>query len=338
VPRIGRRAAWAAIVLLVAAFALAPVILSHDVYSYVDYGRLGAIHGLDPYTHPPRAAPADPLYAEVRWRGTPSVYGPLFTLLSYPLALLPPWAAVASLKALAGGATLAVAALVERMSAPRGIDPLRAACFVALNPLVLVHVVGGAHNDALAMALAMAGTGAVLALREASGGALLLSAFAVKPTAALAAPFAFLGGRDRRRFLLGVALAGVAIGIGAWSVFGWSWLDALGLAGESQGRAGHMSVPVTLARLTGLDAGAVRVVALSIYGALAAWLLVATARGGDWLRAAGWAAAGLLLATAWLLPWYLVWALPYAALSRDRRLQMLVLALTAFQLGARIPL
>jgi hypothetical protein len=56
------------------------------------------------------------------------------------------------------------------------------------------------------------------------------------------------------------------------------------------------------------------------------------------VRAAAWAAAGLLLATSWLLPWYLIWALPLAALSRDRPLQLLVLALTAFQLGTRIPL
>ena len=68
------------------------------------------------------------------------------------------------------------------------------------------------------------------------------------------------------------------------------------------------------------------------------YLLFWTWRGGDWVRAAGWAGAGLLLATSWLLPWYLIWALPLAAISRDRALQLLVLAITAFQLGARIPL
>jgi cytochrome c biogenesis protein CcdA len=67
-------------------------------------------------------------------------------------------------------------------------------------------------------------------------------------------------------------------------------------------------------------------------------LLAWTWHGGDWVRAAAWAGFGLLLATAWLLPWYLVWALPLAAVSRDRALQLLVLALTAYQLGARIPL
>ena len=47
-PRLGRRFVWAASVLAVTCFAVAPVLLSHDVYSYVDYARLGVVHGLDP--------------------------------------------------------------------------------------------------------------------------------------------------------------------------------------------------------------------------------------------------------------------------------------------------
>jgi hypothetical protein len=77
---------------------------------------------------------------------------------------------------------------------------------------------------------------------------------------------------------------------------------------------------------------------MALYAGLFAYLLAWTWRGGDWLRAAAWAATGLLLATSWLLPWYLLWPLPLAALSRDRALQLLLLALTAYQLGARIPL
>ncbi len=81
-----------------------------------------------------------------------------------------------------------------------------------------------------------------------------------------------------------------------------------------------------------------RALALGLYGAALAFLLLWTWRGDDWVRAAGWAALGLLLATSWLLPWYLVWALPLAAVSRDRPLALPTLALTAYQLGARIPL
>ena len=64
---------------------------------------------------------------------------------------------------------LGIAALVSRLAAWRGVDPLRAAAFVALNPLVLVHVVGGAHNDGLTILLAMLAVAALLSARELSG-------------------------------------------------------------------------------------------------------------------------------------------------------------------------
>ena len=314
------------------------MILSHDVYSYVDYARLGVLHGLDPYAHPPAAAAGDPAFAEVWWPWATSAYGPLFTLGTYPLAWLPLDAAVAVLKGVAALSVLGLAALVAKAAPGRGVDPARAAAFVALNPLVLVHVVGGAHNDGLAMLLVVAGVAAVLSARPFGGGAWLAAAFAVKAPAAFAFPFALLGARPRVRFLAGALLAWAAIAAAATLAFGWDWLGAFGLAGENQGRTSYMSIPALASRATGLDPTAVRVAALSIYGAAVAGLLAWTWRGGDWVRAAAWAGFGLLLATAWLLPWYLVWALPLAALSRDRVLQLGVLGLTAYQLGARIPL
>ncbi|HEU4598346.1 MAG TPA: hypothetical protein VFS26_01240, partial [Solirubrobacterales bacterium] len=66
-PRLGGRIVWGAILVLVTAFAAAPVLLSHDVHSYVDYARLGVRHDLDPYVHPPLAAPTDPAFAKVTW-------------------------------------------------------------------------------------------------------------------------------------------------------------------------------------------------------------------------------------------------------------------------------
>jgi hypothetical protein len=353
----GRRLAWGAIVVLVAGFALAPVLLSHDVYSYVDYARLGVVHGLDPYVHPPAAEPFDPAYARVTWIDATSAYGPLFTLATYPLAWLPVSAAVAALKATAALSVLGTAVAVARVAPARGVSPLGAAAFVALNPLVLIHVVGGAHNDGLAMLLAALGVAAMLTAREASAGAAFVAAFAIKAPAAIATPFAFLdAARFRHRphqrgvkvgsaahwavkvLLLGAAAAALVVGLAAYAAFGWSWLDAIGLAGENQQRTSHMSVPITFARLTGLDPGAVRATALALFGALFIYLLVKTWQGTDWLRCAAWASFALLLATAWLLPWYLIWALPLVALSRDRPLQLLTLALTAYQLPARMPL
>ena len=354
-PRLGRRIVWAAIVVLVVAFAVAPVLLSHDVYSYVDYARLGVRHGLDPYVHPPQAVPADPAYEHVTWIHATSAYGPLFTLVTYPLAWLPVSVAVAVLKAVAALSVLGIALLVARIAAWRGVDPLRAAAFVALNPLVLVHVVGGAHNDALTMLLVTFSVAALLSARQLSAGAALIAAIAVKASTAFLAPFAFLGtyrnstptGRKRSyidrnrpvgRLLAGAVGAAVLVGVAAWLAFGWDWLYGFELAGENQNRTSHLSIPTTFARLTGLDPDPVRLVAAILFAAVVAYLLRWTWRGGDWVRAAAWAAFALLLATSWLLPWYLLWPLPLVAISRDRPLQLLTLGLTAYQLGARIPL
>ncbi len=360
-PRLGGRLVGGLIVIGVLAFACAPVLLSHDAFSYVDYARLGAKHGLDPYVNAPDAAPTDPAFAHVTWTETPSAYGPLFTLATYPLAWLPIWLAVAVLKAVAALSVLGLAWVVSRLAAWRGVDPAQAAAFVALNPLVLVHVVGGAHNDGLAMLLATIGVVALVVRRETSAGASLVASAAIKSSSLFVAPFAFIATlRDSRtartptlmgrklasvssfrpinRLAFGALGAALLVGIAGYLAFGWEWLHAFGLAGENQGRTSHMSIPVTFARLTGIDEGAVRVAAPAIFGAALVWLLAWTWRGADWIRTAAWAGTGLLLATSWLLPWYLVWPLPLAAVARDRLLAFLLLALTAYQLGARIPL
>jgi glycosyl transferase family 87 len=337
-PSLSRRLLWAGIAAAIAGFALTPPLLSHDIYSYIDYARLGVVHGLNPYLHPPSSAPGDPVFPEVGWTGATTIYGPLFTLATYPLAWLSAGAAVVALKGVAAASLLALTALVARIAPRRGVDASRAAAFVALNPLVLIHLVGGAHNDALAMLVAIAGVAALLASREAGAGAALAGAMAIKLSTAFLAPFALIGAERRGRLLAGALGAAAAIVVLADLAFGWHWLSILDLAGDNQGRASHMSVPVTLARLSGLDESAVRTAFLALYAGLLAHLLAWTWHGGDWLRAAGWAAAGLLLCTSWLLPWYLIWAIPLAALTRDRPLQLLILALTAYQLGARLPL
>lgn len=324
--------------MLVLVFACLPPLLSHDVYSYVDYARLGALHGVNPYVRGPAAVPADPAFAKVDWPHTTSAYGPLFTLATYPLAWVPVGVAVYVLKAASAVAVLATAALVARLAASRGVDSTRAAAFVGLNPLVLVHVVGGPHNDALAVLLMTMGIAALLTVRESAGGVAIVAAWATKASAAIVLPFALLGSERRTRFLLGIAAGLVGIGLLGYLTFDWNWLDAFALIGQSQDHTSHLSIPTTAARLTGLTPDLTRPVAGALFVALVTYLLVWTYRGGDWVRATAWATAGILFATAWLLPWYLLWPLPAAALSRDRALQALLLALTAYQLGARIPL
>jgi hypothetical protein len=352
-PTLDRRLLRSVSVLLIVAFALAPPLLSQDVFSYIDYARLGVLGDLNPYSHKPIALPDDPAFAYVAWADSPSAYGPLFTLLTYPLASLSVPAALWTLKGVAAASVLALALLVARLAPSRGADPRRGFVMVALNPLVLVHVVGGAHNDATTMLVAFAGCAAVLAARELSGGFALAGAATLKASAAFAAPFALLaalqpstglkrdsGSRFRPvdRFLVGGAAVFAGIALAAYAAFGWAWLDGFVVVGENQGRVSNYSLPNLLSELLNVDVDAVRTLTAGAYLVLLTALLRWVHRGGDWIRAAGWAALGLLLATAWLLPWYIVWALPFAAISRDNRLIAAVLVLTALQLAARVPL
>ena len=368
-PALDRRLLRWSVLLFVVAFALAPPLLSQDVFSYIDYARLGALHDLNPYTHTPAEAASDPAFAHVGWADSTSAYGPLFTVATYPLAWMPVATALWLLKGVAAASVLGLAALVARLAAARGLDPSRGLVLVALNPLVLVHVVGGAHNDATTMLLAVAACAGVLALRETSAGVALVSALALKISSAFVIPFALLGtqtpptgrkpvhfrgnrpvgtrgwGRPirrgdwgTRRLLAGLVLGLLAIGVVALAAFGTHALDSLALVGENQARVSNYSLPNLLAELAGVDVDPVRTAALILYCLFLAALLAWVWRGADWIRATGWASFGLLLASAWLLPWYIVWALPFAALSRDDRLVVAVLALTALQLAARVPL
>src|SRR5262249_13895860 len=60
--------------------------------------------------------------------------------------------------------------------------------------------------------------------------------------------------------------------------------------------------------------------------------------GADWRIAAGWTTLALLASTAWLLPWYAIWALPLAAVSGDRRLRAATLLLCAYAVLIHLPL
>jgi hypothetical protein len=232
---------------------------------------------------------------------------------------------------------VAVTWLTARLAVVRGVDPRGAAALVALNPLVLVHVVGGAHNDALMACGLTAAAAAVVSGLDATAGASVVAAAGVKVAGAFAAPFAFLGSPRRGRLLAGAALVAGVITVASVAAFGLDATNALGVIGGNQSESSHYSVPSTVARVTGADPDPVRYLFLAAYAALVAWLVRGTWRGGDWVRAAAWAGAGLLVATAWLVPWYVIWALPLAAVARDRWVVAVVLAVSALQIPVAIP-
>lgn len=320
-------------------FTLAPPLLSLDLFSYLSYARLGAEYGLNPYEFVPADVPGDPVADRVEdFRFTPSVYGPLFTLISWPLGWLSKTAGLWGLKLIGVASVGWIALSCARLARIRGVDPAFAVAFVVLNPLTLIHLVGGAHNDGLMVALALAGALALASGRPATGAIGLISAVAVKVAAALYLPFAIAARYRDRRFLTVLAAAGagwVAVGL---VLFGPEVSEALGVAGNNQDRVSRWSVPATLSRGSGIDVDLIRAVAAAAYGLGVVWLISWVVRGGDWLRAAGWAAFGLLVASSSMVPWYLIWLLPFAAVSRDRLLIAGAVALTLFQAPNSIPL
>jgi hypothetical protein len=138
-----------AIVLANVILLLGPPLISQDVFGYLAFGRLGVLHGLDPYTHVAAEAPTDPVFGFIGWPFQHSPYGPLFTLLSYALVPLGLAGGLWAYKAIAVIATLAAVALIARAAGRLGHSPGWAAAFVGLNPVTLALAVGGAHNDTL---------------------------------------------------------------------------------------------------------------------------------------------------------------------------------------------
>jgi alpha-1,6-mannosyltransferase len=332
------RAVWALIGAALAVFVLAPPLLSLDVFSYISYARLGVEEGLNPYESVPADLPADEAASRVDdFRFAVSVYGPLFTLVTYPLGAAGVAFALWALKALAGLSVLAIAALTAHLARLRGLPAAPAAAFVALNPLVLIHVVGGAHNDGLMVALAMVGIAAALTARPLAAGAALVGSAAMKAAGAVYAPFALAGSPQRLRLAAGLVATALVLGVVTLLAFGGSAAEALGVAGDNQATVSRWSVPGTLSRITGLDVDPIRIAFAALYAGAVVALLVWVVRGADWVRAAGWAALGLLVATAWMVPWYVIWVLPLAAIGRDRLLMLAAVALTVFQAINAVP-
>ncbi|HEX4564432.1 MAG TPA: hypothetical protein VH115_08250, partial [Solirubrobacteraceae bacterium] len=87
---VSARAAIVIVVLLHAIVFVGPILISTDVFSYIAYARMGVEHGLNPYTNGPIAIAHDPVYyyVGIDWKHVATAYGPLYTLLSYPLAPL----------------------------------------------------------------------------------------------------------------------------------------------------------------------------------------------------------------------------------------------------------
>ncbi len=144
------RARWtiAAIVAVHAILLLSPPLSLTDVFNYINYGRMGVLHGLDPYTTIPALGPhGDPSYSLSNWHQLLTPYGPLFTLITYAVVPLGIAGSLWMFKGLLMVLSLATILLVWRCARLLGRDPVAAIVLVGLNPLILVWGLGGDHND-----------------------------------------------------------------------------------------------------------------------------------------------------------------------------------------------
>jgi alpha-1,6-mannosyltransferase len=326
---------------------LAPPLLSTDVFSYQFYGRMGAIYGANPYLAGPHALALDPLfpYIGAKWSYIPTVYGPLFTALSYLLAPLSIAASALTYKAIAACASLGTIALVYNAARLRGVDQVKAAALVGLNPLVVVYGVGGGHNDLLMLLLMVGGVYLVLAHRERWGSATMIFSAAIKVTGGLPLAFAVAAGggrrgRDRRNEVLtGASIAALMMGVLAFAWFGTGPLHLPATIEKVQSMGDWQSIPGFIGTRLGLGSVG-RVTGFVLDGAFLlalGWLLRRVWRGElDWIDASAWAAVTLLVTTSSLLPWYVAWLMPLAALATDRRMWRVALVTTGVVQGIQL--
>jgi alpha-1,6-mannosyltransferase len=324
-----------AVLVLHAILLLSPPLQLNDVFNYLGYARLGALHHLNPYTHVIKQEFFDPVYGFSTWHNLRSPYGSLFTAITYPLAFVSLPTAYWTLKVVTVLLSLGFVALVWQCARQLGRDPRFAVVFVALNPIYLIYAVGGFHNDFFMLVGSMGAISLVLARRDRAAGAAVVLAIAIKFTAVLLLPFLLLAVRTRERrirLLIGAALAAVPMIALSLALFGFSIPNL----SDQSSLLTDFSVPNIIGLLLGIGGGTpglLRVMSVIVVLVIAYEVY----RRRDWLTGAGWATFALLASLAWFVPWYVIWLLPLAALATSPGLRRAALALTVFLILTFMP-
>lgn len=329
-------------------------LFTQDIYSYLAQGSIAA-RGWDPYSAGPvdLLGPDNPLARSVplMWSHSPAPYGP--TALGYGAVIS--W--ITNDGFVSGillhrlvsilGLALAGWALV-RLARRCGVPSQTAMWLGVLNPLALLHLVGGIHNEAAMLGLLLAGLELVLRgvdkvkrpttsrwILIIAGLALITAAGLVKVTALMALGFAgvaiarWFGGSIKDLILAASISAGVALVVGAslslGTGVGFGWITSQGGATEIVSWMSFSTVMGLASSFLGmfLGLGDHQEVALTLFRTLG--ILV----GVTWLVRMLWASfkgrihpvGGLGVAMFLMViffpvvhPWYLLWAiLPLAA-------------------------
>jgi hypothetical protein len=337
---------------------IAPL-FSRDAYSYAAQGEMVSRH-MNPYLYGPfelgnnaYTAPVDKL-----WGNAPAPYGPLFLQIDGFFARVTfhnELVTIVLLRLLALVGVLLIAACVPRLARLYHRDGAELFTLMVLNPVTLLHLIGGAHNDALMLGLLVAGLTAAKEKRPIVGILFCALATAIKAPAALGILYvgwSWLGPqastRDRLRPVVTAGLIGAGV-LGFFSYvsgLGWGWVTILGTPGAVR----SWTAPTTslalaftgVAHFVGVGVGLGGVLSVTrFFGLLAAgiagvWLLLNSDRIGT-LKALG---ITLLLFVALgpvVQPWYLSWGLILLAPVALGRLRSLIIGLSMVTAFIELP-
>jgi hypothetical protein len=337
---------------------IAPL-FSRDAYSYAAQGEMVS-HHMNPYLYGPfelgnnsYTAPVDPL-----WGNAPAPYGPLFLQLDgffTRITFHNELATIVLLRVLSVVGVLLIASCVPRLARLYHRDGAELFTLMVLNPVTLLHLIGGAHNDALMLGLLVAGLTAAKEKRPIVGILLCALATAIKAPAAIGILYvgwSWLGPRASTRDRLRPVVTAGLIGAGVLGFFsyisglGWGWVSILGTPGAVR----SWTAPTTsLALLVtgvahfahiGVGLGGVltvtRFLGLLAAGVAGVWLLLNSDRIGT-LKALGVTLLVFVCLGPVVQPWYLSWGLILLAPVALGRLRSLIIGLSMVTAFIELP-
>ncbi|HZT66558.1 MAG TPA: polyprenol phosphomannose-dependent alpha 1,6 mannosyltransferase MptB [Acidimicrobiales bacterium] len=310
---------------------VAPPLFSKDIYSYAAQGAM-VTHGISPYHHGPSALGPGPYLNSVDplWRNAPAPYGPLWLSLDGIVTSVTAHhvlATVVGLRLLALVGVVLAAASLPTLARGTGRDAATVFALGALNPVVLLHLIAGAHNDALMIGLLMAGLALAKRNRPVLGVIVCTLGAAVKAPAALGVVYIgwhWLGDgtpwRERMRPLVSAGMLAIAVMavLSAASGLGWGWLGALGTPGVVRSWTDPPTeiglVVGTITHFLGLGLGVtgaitiMRALGLAVSLGASVALLLASDRIGQ-LKAIGLSLLLVVVLGPVVQPWYLAWGI-----------------------------
>ena len=308
----------------------APVLFSRDVYSYIAQSRL-LPHGVNPYLY--GTGVFDTYFtdgADWMWKTSPAPYGPFWMGLStgvYQTTHAQPIAALFAFRLLAMAGVALLAVYLPRLATCCGVDPAKAIWLGVLNPLVFMHFVSAAHNDALMIGLLLAGMTLAMERRPIPALILVTLAGAIKAPALMGLAFVGIAwaGQDapfRRKVkywtLSALAAAMIFLALNFATGLDFGWVSSLGTPGKVRTWLSPMTglgmLSGNLANLFGLGYrvdGAVqafRVLGSVLTVGAVLWLVLTGHRRSP---ARGLALALLVIVVLGpvVQPWYALWAL-----------------------------